>query len=323
MRSCILFALITPLLACGDDGNPMVDARMIDARMIDAPADATPFKKYDADEGGELRVEYVRFFNAAGTQTGTGARTTAFFWEDPGTTNYFPYVSQMGCTDTTAKMHWPLATNPIAERNYLDPGGITVLGGPMPYVIPRATAMANDPFGRSHPANEWFRDPATAVDMDGANFLTGHTRYDVVFSGSAEIGPAQVFDDVLYMPADFAITTPGLTAYALTAADHTFGWDVQTQTPPTAEDPDYRVFSLVGFTGANGPAVVCIEPNDGSITVPAAMATVARTAYPSGGTMARQTLSHITKELVVNGTKTGRRIDFIAVWCYASAFTVP
>ena len=70
-----------------------------------------------------------------------------------------------------------------------------------------------------------------------------------------------------------------------------------------------------------GPVVVCVEPTDGSVTVPRAMLDVVRTAYPAGGTLARQTLTHVVREEIVNGVHTGRRIDMIAVWCYAGPFT--
>jgi len=107
--------------------------------------------------------------------------------------------------------------------------------------------------------------------------------------------------------------TKGLIMPAATA--QTFTWNVATDTPPAGTT---TIWSLVGFTGANGPAVVCVEPNDGSVTVPAAMMDIARTAYPSGGSIARQTFSHQVKELIdADGKRTGKRIDFIGVWCYA------
>jgi hypothetical protein len=298
----------------------------IDApRPIDAPVDTpvTPpmFKGYDADEGGEVRVEYVRFGN------GTAAtRVTAFLWQNVGSTKYFPYLDLDGCIDARDDTRWPFATNPVAERDYLDPGRIIISSNnPADEVlnVPKRAAAGNDIFGRPHPENELFfyNGVPNAADGDGDRYLTEKTKFDVIFTGSNEM-PGQVFDDVLYMPADFTVTSPALstTPFELQAGTAaTFTWEVPTDNPPTG----YEVMSLVGFTGSMGPVVVCVEPNDGSMTVPANLVDVVRTAYPGGGTMARQTLTHVVRELHDNNGPTGKRIDFISVWCYATPFTVP
>ncbi|HEY5936823.1 MAG TPA: hypothetical protein VIU61_19375, partial [Kofleriaceae bacterium] len=93
-------------------------------------------------------------------------------------------------------------------------------------------------------------------------------------------------------------------------------------TPADTPPAGFEILSLAGFTGPMGPVAACIEPNDGSITIPAALVDIARAAYPTGGTMARQTLTHQVKELVDANGPTGRRIDLITVWCYATPFTI-
>ena len=45
------------LAGCGDDSSTNPDGRPADA----APDAGSIFKGYDADEGGEIRIEYVRF----------------------------------------------------------------------------------------------------------------------------------------------------------------------------------------------------------------------------------------------------------------------
>lgn len=322
--------VIPTLLGCGDDVSALPDAPVV--KPIDAPPDAPPlpaFKGFDADEGGEVRVEYVINGNNV-----AGARATAFLWKNVGTTKFFPFLNLNGCTDMRGKTFWPMATNPIAERVYLDPGRVIVTGGPSIYEIPRNPAMANDPFARTHPANQWFFEPYAGGQSDGPNFLPEKTKFDVTFTGSADM-PAQIFDDVLYTPANFAPISPALsvTPHPIPAATaQTFTFTTPADSPP----PGYRVDNLVAFTGPNGPAVVCIEPADGSITVPAAMIDIARTAYPgpvggapgvASGTLARQTLTHVVRELKDNTTPvtrtggTGKRIDFITVWCYATPFS--
>ncbi|MBA3818858.1 MAG: hypothetical protein H0X17_08200 [Deltaproteobacteria bacterium] len=318
----LTFVLAVPgLLACGDD-NPNTEPTPDAAKPpIDGAPDGPPpptFKGYDANEGGEIRAEYVRFSNG-----NAGSRVTNFLFKNSGTMKYFEYINQNGCTITSTDMHWPVATNPIAERVYMDPGTVTIAGGSLPLNVPKRV-MGNDPFGRTHPADQWRFDPAAPTDVDGGIYFPEKTSLDVSFGGSADM-PAQIFDNALYMPADFALTTPGHTTYPIptypipAGTPQTFTWTTPTDTPPAGVE----ILSLVAFTGPNGPAVVCVEPNDGSITVPAAMIDAARLAYPAGGTLARQTLTHQVRELVDASGPTGKRIDFVAVWCYATGFVVP
>lgn len=316
MRASILsltLGLVVPgIFGCGDDNNSNPDA----AKTPDAAPDSAgpQFKGYDANEGGEVRVEYVRF---AGGNAAT--RVTAFLFNNSGTTKYFPYPDLNGCTDVSTDVNWPTATNPIAERTYLDPGNVLLSGGPQVLAVPVRAVEGNDPFGRTHPAGKWHFHFGGGMATDGTTYLSENTKMDVAFTGSADM-PAQIFDDVLFMPGDFALQTPGVTPTPIVAGTaQTFSWQVASGVPPTG----YEVQSLVAFTGANGPAVLCIEPNDGSITVPAAMIDIARAKYPAGGTLARQTLTHVVRELEDRNGPTGKRIDFISVWCYATAFTVP
>ena len=72
------------------------------------------FKGFDADEGGEVRVEYIKVPSGA-----FGSRVTAFLYKDSGTTKFFPYLSLNGCTNMTGTNHggkWPMAQNPVGER---------------------------------------------------------------------------------------------------------------------------------------------------------------------------------------------------------------
>jgi hypothetical protein len=290
----------------------------VDTLQVDTPVTPT-FKGFDADEGGEVRMEYIKFPNG-----GIGARTTAFFFKDVGTTKYHDFLSLNGCTDMSALDKWPMAMNPIGERDYYDVGRVILSGGTNAYEIPRRTVQARDPFFREHPANDWYFDPAVNTDSDGGNFISEKTRYDVILTGSAEFPPA-IFDDAIYVPAAFDLTAPTHAGPVdlPAATDQTFTFTTPTDTPPAG----YILLSLVGFTGGSctkGPAVVCIEPNDGSITVPGAMIDKVRTACPTGGTIARQTLTHVVRELVDASGPTGKRVDLLGVWCYASTpFNVP
>ena len=293
--------------ACGDDNKANVPPD------TNKQPDAAPvFKGFDADEGGELRVEYVRRANNT-----SFARVTSFLWKDPGSVDFFPFVNLNGCSDLRDKTKWPTASNPVGERMYMESGDVTISGGPMDLVLGPRTTPFTDPFGRVHPENTGHhRGPLPGeVPTDGPMFLPGGTALDVSYAGSADF-PAQTFQDIIYMPADFNIldhtTAPVAITPAEAAADITFTFSTPAQTPPQGA----MVTSLVAFLGPAGPIVACIEPSDGSITMPAALVAIAKATAPNG-TLARQTLTHVVRELKDKNGNTGRRIDFVGVWCYA------
>ncbi len=291
-----------------------------DARSNGPPTDDAPtnlFKGYDADEGGEVRVEYVRFGNG-----NASARVTAVLYDNPGTQPFFPFLNTNGCTDVSTKLHWPTAENPVAERTYLDPGKVVISGGPQVLDLPRKTVMSRDVSGRTHPANEWFQHFAGTAANDAALYLPEKRLLDVTFTGSSEM-PGQFLDDVIWMPADFQVIDPPLstTPHPIPAGQaQTYQWTTPAQDAPAG----FEIQSLVTFiSGALGPLVICVEPNDGSITVPANMIDIVRAKGPSGGTLLRQTLTHEVRELVDRNGPTGKRIDLLGIWSYATAFAVP
>jgi hypothetical protein len=291
----------------------------------DAPDDAVCFKSFgapdflpcdgslDRDEGGEVRLEHVRF---AGGNAAT--RATAFFYKNSGSVKFFPWPDLNGCTDTSRKVTWPTASNPIGERAYLDPGQVLIAGGPQVLSV-EGGALGADFGGRVHPADRWRFHFQGTTGTDGPTYVSEKTQYDVVITGSPDM-PAQIFDDVIFVPADFPLTTPGVAPFPLPAATpQTFTW-----TPAASSSPQgYEVQAMVAFTGPDGPAVMCIEKDDGSITVPAAMIDIVRAKYPTGGTLVRQTSTHVIRELVDATGPTRKRIDFIGAWAYETAFTVP
>lgn len=314
IKSLTLGLSLVGVLGCGDDSSSSPDAaKAIDARGIDAPEPAM-FKNFNADEGGEVRLEWVNFVNG-----NAAIRTTNFIYKTAGTPAFYPFVSVSGCTDADkAKGVWPTSQND--GRVYMDPGLVLVSGGPTTFTMRRNAANGFDSLGRNHPAGKFWFSFGGATANDAATYITEKTAFDVTFTGSAEI-PAQTFKEALWMPSNYSLTTPPFAPYALAGGvDQTFTWTTPTQDGLPA---DRRVDSLVGFTGPNGVSAVCIEPNDGSITVTAAMADIVRAKYPTGGVMARQTLTHVPRELMDNNGPTGRRIDFITIWCNANPFTVP
>lgn len=294
-------------LGCSDKSNPAT-----------GPDAGSTFKGIDANEGGEIRVEYVRFADNT-----AGARVVGYLYKNPGSTKYFPFPNLNGCTDMTSKTNWPEATNPLSERVYLDPGNIIISDASASLTLTRQPA-GKDFLGRTHSANNWFFHFDTT---DGAKFLTAKSSYDIILTGSADM-PGQVFHNVPFMPADFALQSPVLTAPVKILAnganqDQMFTWTTPDSSPPAG----YEIQSLVAFTGDGspsdtGPAILCVQPNTGSIKVPGPMLDVVRAKYPQGGLMARQTFTHVVRELVDNNGPTGQRVDLISTWCYATPYTV-
>jgi len=324
MRSSIAFIAlgfgIPAMFGCGGD----------DSSTPDAPAAAT-FKGYDADEGGEIRIEHVRLPTPTG-QIINATRIVAYVLGTAGSTKFFSFPMVGGCTDTTNKKNWPVATNPVGERVYLDPGNIIIqsptsatnAAPKQALTLPRVTEdNTGDFLARVHPANKWFSYNTIGPMPDGDVFLTPDAFLDVVITGSADM-PGQVFHNVFWMPNDFPLTSPALTEKVELKANTpmTFKWTVPKQDKPA----DMQVVSLVGFVGGDpskeGPAVLCIELDDGEVTVPGNMIDVVRAKYPAGGIMARQTFTHVPKELIDKNGPTGRRIDLISTWCYANPYTV-
>src|SRR5262245_57438606 len=183
----VMLGLAPMLISCGNDPK----------MVVDSGPQGTMFKGYGADEGGEIRIEYVRFMDGS-----AGTRILAYLYANPGSTKYFPFPALDGtCTDYTTKKNWPAATNPLAERVYLDPGEI-IISSPMSstalttakpaLTLPRVPMQANDFLARTHPANKWFFyfNPA-----DGLSFLSPNVPFDVILTGSADM-PGQVFHNV-------------------------------------------------------------------------------------------------------------------------------
>ena len=294
------------LAGCGSDAKTDVDAA--------PPA----FKGFEAREGGEVRIEYVHLSpSLTGGAASDGLRAVAYLYANPGSKD-FPLPNLNGCTDMTKKENWPMATNPLSERVYLDPGDIILDDGTNAFTITRQTSTtANTDFlARTHPANKWFFRFETAGAF---NYLTstGKSFVDIIFTGSDEM-PSQVLRNVPWMPSAFDVIAPGMEDVVLPAGQpKTFTWTNPSQ---DGLPPGYVVLSLVALAGpmpSDGLAVLCVEPNDGSLTVPADMINIARAKHPNGGILARATFTHIPKELVDKNGPTGRRIDVVTTWCHA------
>jgi hypothetical protein len=299
----VLLSLTTiGVLGCGGDDDPTPDAA--------APA----FKGFEADEGGEIRIEYVH------TALGDGIRAVAYIYKDAGSTKAFPLPNLNGCTDLTKKLNWPMAANPLGERVYMDAGDIIFNDGTNAFTITKQTAQGTDFLARTHPASRWYFRFETTT---GFQYLTptGKAAADIIFTGSDEI-PPQVLHNVPWMPAAFDLMTPGMDNTVVRAnTPLTFTWTNPAQEGLPA---GYVVLSLVALAGPmpeDGLAVLCVEPNDGSLTVPADMVNIARAKFPNGGTLARATFTHIPRELVDKNGPTGRRLDIVTTWCHASGWS--
>lgn len=325
MRPTILaFSLLGSaqlMIGCGDSSSTSPDAARDAA--IDAPAPF--FKGFMADEGGEVKLEYMLFPNG-----NIGGRVQRFVLKNSGAVPYHPLPTLNACTNVDkGQGKFPTAQN--ADRVYADPGLVLISNPtgatPTMTLVPN-TAAGGDSVGRMHPAGMYTVADAAGgpfvggTSTSGTTYFTERTLYDVTFTGSADL-PAQTFKGALWMPANVTLVNPPLGTFVLQA-----GVDQQiTMSPPAAQTgkPDEtEVRELAAFTGPNGLSVFCIdELKDNIVTVTAAAADIIRAKYPTGGSMARMNLTHIVRELHDHNGPTGRRVDFISNWCNATPFSVP
>lgn len=324
MNSKVWFSVGVALVAgaCGDDVQSTVDAPK---PVVDAPTpmgDAPDPINFMSDEGGEVRFEYVRFGVGTGAREGTASARVISFFEANDDVDFHPYPTIPGCTLMVDDTKWPVAQP--TNRVYADIGQqLTLTNGTQILNVSKATVAA-DPVGRVHGVgNHYFYAPFPATGGgDAAQYITEKSSYDVLFSGSAT-WPAQVFPDAIFMPAAFDLISPSVTTPVVLApaTPLTITWQANPSGQP-AGVPD--AWFLVGFVIPTTSFVVaCIEPmNDGSMTVPADIVDMIRTAAPSGGTMVRQSFIHQVRELTNGTTVKNRRIDMIGTWCHATGFSV-
>ena len=310
-------ALAFVFAGCGDDNKMNPDAPKADA----PPPDGFDPLSFADNEGGEIRLEWISQATAAGVVQ-TTARATAYFYKSQTPGNHalpaFP-----GCFDVRLKDKWPLAQGTIVP---LDTGIVTIksqTGTDLVTVRDMSTPPTNDPFVRPHEL--WFKKPSNLAANDGDTFLPPNESYDIVFAGSSE-WPAQTIEDVAFMPAAWAPTTPsniGLTNLPPAGSDLTLSY-----TPVTSSNlpAGYRVNSVVAFTGTghSGPIILCQEEGtDGAITVPAAMVDILRAYTP--GRYVRQQLTHALFELTDSGPKppgVRKRVDVLSIYCYNTGWQV-
>ena len=324
IRSFMLLAMLGG--ACGDGTHNGPDAK-----TADAPVDAPFFKDFKANEGGEVRFEYINFSTGANAGQ-AAARVTAYNYKSAGTVPFYkmPNFQTGECFNADpGQNRWPDSQNPVATRIYEDPGfangGVEISGGPNTFHAVAATADGFDGLHRSHPAGHYsFHYDTTA--NDAAMYAGPKQALTVTFPGStAPLDPGgaaippQTFQDVMWVPANYQLLNPPPGSIAIhphTAA--TFTWTMPEQGNPA----DHEIFAFVRFTRPMGLSTVCVYPNTGSITVPAAAIDDVIAKYPSGATLGRQTLTHVVRELVDADGPTGNRIDFITIWCNSAPFTV-
>jgi hypothetical protein len=305
--------------------------------MIDAP-EVLPECGVDCAEGGEVRLEYLEF-PANDPVRIDRTRATAFFIGGASSHHTFPNIP--GCTDytgTNAMMNWPLAQD--AGRQYLDVGRVLI----SPSTASTATSLeiakrvmgqgtgptayiTSDFLDRQYAGGTWYftgnSGAQGGLNNVGRKYVTDDTRYDVTITGSASMPPT-VFKDVLYMPNRFPLLVPAQqdysappVAYSLVAGAATITYTVPTNTNlPAGETVD----TLIAFTNANPPVILCIEEGiDGSITIPANMVNTVRTTL---GTVTSGETNRFLRQHVVHQLRTmpdennRKRIDFLSVWCY-------
>jgi hypothetical protein len=287
-----------PLLAsCGDDSSA----------TIDAGTDAPPKVNFQSYEGGEVRLEYLKF--PPGNNPADRARATAFFYKGPKAT--YPLPDIPGCTKygPNEPARWPLAQ--AADREYLDVGEVIISGGPTPLSIAAGNVPGSDFLDREYTGPWRF---SSLNDM-GRTYISDNTVYDVTLTGSSE-WPEQTFEDVLFMPDYWPLVSPDETVTPVMLTENqplTI-----TYTPPTNSKlpAGMRVDTLIAFTNINPPSAICVEEGiDGSITIPADIINHVIASNPASRIL-RQHVVHQLRELTNGTVHENRRIDFLSVWCF-------
>jgi hypothetical protein len=318
MRVSIPLALSFVIAGCGDNGKADSPA---DARKPDAPPDAyvEPPLTLQNNEGGEIRLEWISQFNAMLGVAQTTARMGAYFYKSQ-TPATWPIPAFPGCVDARARDKWPLAQGTIVS---LDVGGVKVIpktGTPFDLIKNMTTPPTKDAFQRPH--DLWWQKPSALAANDADMYLPPNQSYNIELAGSAE-WPHQVLENVAFMPERWVPTSPTADAVAMLTADTDF---TVTYTPVTSSNlpAGARVNTVIAFTGTPnvGPIVICQEEGtDGSMTVPAAMVNIIRTAGGTGGRYVRQQLTHQLFELT-DGTpreeSARKRVDVLTIYCYNS-----
>ena len=231
-------------------------------------------------------------------------------------TSQFPTIPGSAPPGTLAEQtKWPLAQE--VGREYIDVGQVIITNGPKQLTVLPGTA-APDALGRTHTTWDF-----SSLNNQGLTFIDFNSTYDVILTGSAE-WPAQLFEDVLFMPDQFTLLTPDDT---VTPVPLVAGTDlVITYTPPTNTNlpAGSRVDTLVAFTNGSPPSAICVEEGiDGSITIPAATVDAVR-AVGVASKILRQHVVHNLRELNDGDDAfTNKRIDFLSVWCYNYPFSIP
>lgn len=317
-------------LACGSSNNNTTGADAAPPIDGSVPTDGavSTFKGYNADEGGEVKLEYL--LTTAGNQ---GGRVQRFVLKNPGTPAYHPFPVIGACNNEDAAQGlFPTAQN--ADRVYADPGVVIVspsdpAATTPPMELHPNAAAGTDSVGRMHPAGMYTVADAAGgpfvggTSSSGSAYFTEKTLYDVTFTGSTDL-PAQVFQKALYMPAKTTLLNPPIGSFPVPAATD----QVITMTVPTDEDglpTGANVHSIAAFAGPAGLSEFCVYDTTAghSVEITAAAADIIRAKYPTGGTMARMDSAHVVQELTDFNGPTGRRVDFIAQWCNSTPFTVP
>jgi hypothetical protein len=309
-----LWIAIILLAGCGDDSKVNPDAPKPPA---DAPPDAfvEPPLTLQANEGGEIRLEWIQQVNAGVLQT--TARMGAYFYKSE-TPAKQAFPAFPGCIDARARDKWPLAQGTI---EYLDVGDVILVpktGQPFKMVRDQSTPASKDAFQRPH--DLWWKKVLNFPANDGDLYLPADESYDVVLTGKEGVWPHQVLKDVAFMPAAWNPTSPTASETAMLQAGTDF---TVTYTPVTSTHlpPGGKVNTVIAFVGTPnvGPIVICQEEGtDGSMTVPAAMVDIIRTAGGGSGRYVRQQLTHQLFELTDGSprpTADRKRVDVLTIWC--------
>ncbi|HLU68901.1 MAG TPA: hypothetical protein VKZ63_21615 [Kofleriaceae bacterium] len=313
-------ALSLGAFGCGDDDDGGTNPGDPDAAPGDPDASGeVDISVYceDCPEGGEVRMEYVAFTNPQGMQPDTLSRTIAFFIKDM-TPDHYPFPVIDTCYDFSTEERWPIAQ--ADDRAYVDVGTLTITGETaQPFEVAKQEEEYRDFLFRTHPAGAaYYSQIANMTDQ----YTLPEEHYTVEFGGSDEF-PATTFENAMYMPLITPTSQLDEDPFTLERDQElVVTWD----TSETAVPDGWESALVIGFTGSEGPRILCLAQNDGEFTIPAEFVNAQLDRQPNGGLLARQLVTHRTLELDDGeeaGEIEGRRIDFLTTWCYVTNYANP
>jgi len=230
------------------------------------------------------------------------------------------------CQNFDTTHGWPIGVG--TPHTDLDVGASIDIVGPNGAGTMTTTSIAKqaagiDGIGRPHDIF-YQSNGGNAADVE-----VGNAAYTVSFAGNGTDIGATTFQDGIFMPADYAVSSPGLedNGPLVAGTDFTVAWTPGNNTNLAAGDDVAELIWLIDVMGH--PTHLCVTSHDaGTFTIPGAtiaeyQADAAARGLPTAKVvLARQAIVHHFVKLPLNDTANKRRFDMIGIMCWLQLMDV-